>query len=68
MKMGVKKPVRIERSEAESKYEWPAINYLARFDFAPVALRSARTENFNKLLSDQVTGMATALPGVFLVT
>jgi hypothetical protein len=42
--------VRIERSEAESKYEWPAINYLARFDFAPVALRSARTENFNKLL------------------
>jgi hypothetical protein len=44
------KAVRIERSEAESKYEWPAINYLARFDFSPVALRSARTENFNKLL------------------
>ncbi|MBI2509398.1 MAG: hypothetical protein HYV99_05365 [Betaproteobacteria bacterium] len=31
------KAVRIERSEAESKYEWPAINDLARFDFAPVA-------------------------------
>ena len=33
-----------------AKHERPSINHLARFDFAPVALRSARTGNFNKLL------------------
>jgi len=42
--------VRVERSEAKSKYELRSITYLARFDFAPTALRSARTENFNELL------------------
>jgi hypothetical protein len=45
------KAVRVERSEAKSKHERPSINHLARFDFAPAALHSARTGNFNKLLN-----------------